>query len=110
MNDELAEHSDDARELVFDVGKQLGFDGASCNTLINVTGNPISALKYLVAAAVEARKLADLQRTGLLVLPESNEAISIQGPKTLQKRTRSEAPAQCPPRPPRLKPAVAEQL
>lgn len=94
MNDELADNSDAARDLVYDVGKLLGFDLASCNTLINVMGNPISALKYLVAAAVEARKLADLQTNGLLVLPKSEEPISIQGPQTLQKRTRDGVPVE----------------
>jgi hypothetical protein len=108
MNDELADNSDDARELVFDVGKQLGFDGASCNTLINVTGNPISALKYLVAAAVEARKLADLQNNGLLVLPKSDDPISIQGPKTLQKRTRGGVPIEEAMRRRRVKPPEGE--
>jgi hypothetical protein len=108
MNDELADNSDDARALVFDVGKQLGFDGTSCNTLINVTGNPISALKYLVAAAVEARKLADLQKSGLLVLPESNEPISIRGPQTLQKRTRGGVPVEGTTRRRRAKPPEEE--
>jgi hypothetical protein len=108
MSDELADNSDDARELVFDVGKQLGFDDASCNTLINVTGNPISALKYLVAAAVEARKLADLQSSGLLELPVSNEPISIQGPKGLQKRTRGGVPVETTTRRRRTKPPEEE--
>jgi hypothetical protein len=94
MNDELADNSDDARELVYEVSKLLGFDASSCNTLINVMGNPISALKYLVAAAVEARKLADLQTNGLLVLPKSERPISIQGPQTLQKRTRDGVPVE----------------
>ncbi|ANV99359.1 hypothetical protein [Bradyrhizobium icense] len=94
MSDELADHSDDARELVFEVGKMLGFDNASCVKLINVVGNPISALKFLVAAANEARKLADLQKTGLLVLPQSDAPISIQGPETATQRTREGIPVE----------------
>jgi hypothetical protein len=98
MDDELADNSDDARELVFEVGKSLGFDGSSCDKLINIVGNPISALKFLVAAANEARKLAELQDAGLLVLPESNALISIQGPQTPQPRTRTGIPVQRLPR------------
>ncbi|MCK1518624.1 hypothetical protein IVB22_40385 [Bradyrhizobium sp. 190] len=108
MDDELADNSDDARELVYEAGKLLGFDGQTCNTLINITGNPISALKYLVAAANEARKLADLQNRGLLTLPKSDEPISIQGPQTLQRRTGGGVAVEKSPRRRRVKPPEDE--
>lgn len=103
MGDELADDSDDARELVFEVGKQLGFDDASCVRLINIVGNPISALKFLVAAANEARKLAELQTAGLIQLPESATPIIIQGPQTVQRRTRGGVPVE---RKPRRRPRI----
>jgi hypothetical protein len=56
VSDELADSSDEARTLVLEAGHMLGFDDASCEVLIGVAGNPISALKYLVAAANESSR------------------------------------------------------
>jgi hypothetical protein len=60
---------DEARELVFAVGERLGFDALSTDRIIDITGNPITALKYMVALANEARKLTELEKGGLLKLP-----------------------------------------
>jgi len=73
LTDEMVSNSDEARALVFEIGGKLGFDAISCERLISVLGNPISALKYLVAAGNEGRKLAELQLAGLLQLPAPPE-------------------------------------
>jgi hypothetical protein len=89
LDDEMAISSDEARSLCFAVGEKLGFDAISCDTLIGIVGNPIAALKYLVATGVEGKKLAKLQQEGLLKLPEpSGEMIVI---KTAKKGPRSTA-------------------
>lgn len=88
VSEDLAQGSDEARTLVFEAGQILGFDGDSCEVLISATGNPISALKYLVAAAREARKLADLQRDGLIKLPERDEPIALKTAETRNQRKR----------------------
>lgn len=69
LDSEMAASSDEARELVFEIGGGLGFDAISCDRLIEIVGNPIAALKYLVTAGKEGRKLAELQESGLLQLP-----------------------------------------
>jgi hypothetical protein len=89
LDDDMAVSSDEARSLCFAVGEKLGFDAISCDTLINIVGNPIAALKYLVAAGAEGRKLAKLQQERLLKLPEpTGETIVIP---TAKKRSRSTA-------------------
>lgn len=70
LGDDMVFSSDEARALCFTVAEKLGFDAISCDALITIIGNPISALKYLVAAGVEGRKLATLQQNGLLRLPD----------------------------------------
>ncbi|WP_445217744.1 hypothetical protein ACKWRH_38135 [Bradyrhizobium sp. Pa8] len=89
VSDDLAEGSDEARALVLQAGHMLGFDDASCEVLIGVAGNPISALKYLVAAANEARKLADLEREGLIKLPHRDQPIALRGSETSKQRKRA---------------------
>lgn len=91
VGEDLAQGSDEARALVFEAGQMLGFDDASCEVLIGVAGNPISALKYLVAAANEARKLADLQSAGMIKLPERDEPISLRGIDVPNQRKRPRA-------------------
>jgi hypothetical protein len=61
LDDDIVLGSDEARKLVFDVGARLGFDPVSCEKLVEIVGNPISALKFLVAIGNEGRKLATLQ-------------------------------------------------
>jgi hypothetical protein len=75
LDDEMAADSDAARSLVFDVGVQLGFNHDACEALITVLGNPISALKFLVAVAKEGRKLSALQNDGKLSLPVPSDPI-----------------------------------
>ena len=69
LNEEAALTIEEARVLVLAVGDGLGFDALSCERLIDVVGNPVSALKYLVAAGKEGRKLAQLGNEGKLELP-----------------------------------------
>lgn len=88
LDTEMSSHSDEARKLVFELGEKLGFDALSCEKTIEVLGNPISALKYLVAVGNEGRKLAELERIGLLQLPAvGGEAIVIQSSGS-KRRTR----------------------
>lgn len=87
LDDEMVVSSDEARSLCFAVGEKLGFDAISCDTIIGIVGNPIAALKYLIAAGVEGRKLAKLQQDKLLKLPEpSDDTIVI---RTAKKGLRS---------------------
>jgi hypothetical protein len=80
---ELAEGSDEALTLVFEVGGNLGFDALSCQRLVEIVGNPISTLKYLVAVGNEGRKLAKLESEGLVRLPSaSDDTVLIPRPKT----------------------------
>jgi hypothetical protein len=80
LDDDIVLGSDEARKLVFDVGARLGFDPVSCEKLVEIVGNPISALKFLVAIGNEGRKLATLQENGLLQLPQpGSDAIVLQG-------------------------------
>jgi hypothetical protein len=89
LDEEIVLNSDEARALVFEIGEKLGFDALSCDRLIAVIGNPISALKFLVAAGREGQKLASLAQSGLLQLPSpSGEAIAIHGPDSATRRTR----------------------
>ena len=74
VNEELAITVDEARALCFEIGEKLGFDAISCDTLVTIIGNPMAALKYLVAAGLEGRKLSELQKANLLRLPEPSEA------------------------------------
>lgn len=89
MNEDTAESVEEARKLVFEVGNGLGFDAISCERLIDINGNPISALKYLVAAGKEGRKIAQLQQQGKLTLPQSGESISLQSSTTPTRRRKS---------------------
>ena len=86
---DLADSVDEARSLCFEVGEKLGFDPISCEHLISITGNPISALKYLAVAGAEGRKLAELQKQGLLELPESGERVGTINPGKSLKKART---------------------
>jgi hypothetical protein len=90
IDSDLAGSVDEARALCFEVGEILGFDPISCENLISITGNPISALKYLAVAGAEGRKLAELQKQGLLELPEPREQVNTINPgKSQHRRGRS---------------------
>lgn len=69
LDDAMVTDVDEARGLVLLVGEKLGFDALSAERVIDITGNPITALKYMVALANEARKLTALENSGLLKLP-----------------------------------------
>ena len=61
----------EGRDFVFELGKSLGFTQESCNTLLEVAGGPIGALKLLVAVARQGRRLAELQQQGKLLFAEA---------------------------------------
>jgi hypothetical protein len=73
LDSEMALNVEEARALVFEVGGHLGFTHNSCDVLINIIGNPIGALKFLVAVGQQGRKMAELQREGKLRLPEPTD-------------------------------------
>jgi hypothetical protein len=75
--------------LCFKVGEHLGLEPNSCENLIAIVGNPIAALKYLVAAGNEGRKLAQLENGGLLQLPETPVDVSIQSARPEERRGRA---------------------
>ncbi|PBB31107.1 hypothetical protein [Mesorhizobium sp. WSM3882] len=56
-------------------------DEESTERIVAIVGNPVSALKFLVAMCNEARKLSALEREGLLKLPRvANENIKVLPP------------------------------
>ena len=89
IDDQMAIDVDEARAICFEIAEKLGFDAISCDTLITIIGNPIAALKYLVAAGTEGRKLAQLQTGELLKLPEPSDAVSIISPEKRRQRRRT---------------------
>ncbi|WP_291981394.1 hypothetical protein [Candidatus Accumulibacter sp. ACC005] len=62
---------DDARALCFEYGSFLGFTTNHIEYLIDLTGNPISALRLLVALSSEARRMISLEQQGKLKFPSS---------------------------------------
>lgn len=77
LDDKMALGSDEARALVFEVGPRLGFTEPSCERIIEIAGNPISALKLIVAIGREGRRVATLQQQGLLELPPTPNEVDI---------------------------------
>lgn len=69
LDEQMGLDIDEARVLLFELSSCLGFDDASTERIIGIVGNPVSALKFMVAMCNEARKLSDLEREGLLRLP-----------------------------------------
>jgi hypothetical protein len=49
----MEEATEEARTLVSEIGPQLGFDASNLDKLIEVFGNPIATLKYLLAVGRE---------------------------------------------------------
>lgn len=95
LDDEMADSSDEARELVFELGPKLGFDALSCERLIDIVGNPISTLKFLVMAGKEGHRLSTLQKNGLINLPmASAETITIAQTGRALRWTRHGIPVQ----------------
>jgi hypothetical protein len=93
VDDVLKLDVDEARGLVFAVGTGLGFDDLSVERLIEISGNPITALKLLVALGNEARKLTNLQRQNLIKLPAAPDTTLALGVKP-SRRTRQGVPVQ----------------
>jgi len=89
LDDDLAVSSDEARQLCFRIGENLGFDPISCEKLIAIVGNPIAALKYLVAAGNEGRKLAQLENGGLIQLPDTQVDVAIHSARRGERRGRT---------------------
>lgn len=60
---------DEARDLCFSYGGYLGLTEDQIEGVITLAGNPIAALRLLVAISSEARKLHDLEKQGKIKLP-----------------------------------------
>lgn len=60
---------DEAHGLCFDFGAFLGFDNRQIESMIELTGNPISTLRLLVSLSKESRRMAELETRGKLKLP-----------------------------------------
>ncbi len=83
LDDEMGLNVDEARLLAFQIGHQIGFNEPAVERIIEISGNPITALKYMIAIANEARKIADLERNGLLKMPEPPDDFPlVLGPST----------------------------
>ena len=89
LDADLAIGSDEARALCFEVGANLGFDPLSCERIISIVGNPIAALKYLVAAGNEGRKIAQLENSNLIHLPEVQGEVHVTEARSGVRKGRS---------------------
>lgn len=88
LDEEMKLNVDEARALAFEVGSRIGFNQSAVERIIEISGNPITALKYMIALANEARKIADLEKAGLLKMPEPPDDLPlVLGPST-GRRTR----------------------
>ena len=83
LDDEMKLNVDEARTLAFEIGRQIGFNEGAVERIIEISGNPITALKYMIAIANEARKIAELEKHGLLKMPEPPDDFPlVLGPST----------------------------
>ncbi|MDB5410579.1 MAG: hypothetical protein JWL84_5491, partial [Rhodospirillales bacterium] len=57
------------RALLHEMCDAIGLTPKQMDHLIDLTGNPISALKLAVMLAVETRKLVELEEHGKIKLP-----------------------------------------
>lgn len=60
---------DEARSMCFEYGTSLGFSEDKIEGIIEIAGNPIAALRVLVAISTETRRVDQLQQAGKLSLP-----------------------------------------
>lgn len=83
LDDQMVVNVNEARDLAMELGERFGFDAAAVERVIEIAGNPISALKYMAALAKEARKLSEMETAGLLKLPAppDNQPL-VLGPST----------------------------
>lgn len=70
LDGETAYDVDKSRELMFELGKAMGYSDTECESILDMVGNPIAGLRLMVALAGETRKIADLSSRGLLKLPD----------------------------------------
>jgi hypothetical protein len=64
---------DEARTLCFEYGRYLGLKDKEIENVITLVGNPIAALRLLVAMSSEARRLHELEAHGKISLPAAND-------------------------------------
>lgn len=69
LDDIRPEFIDEARALCFEFGKVLGLDEKQAIQMIELTGNPISTLRLMVALSNESKRLIELQKAGKLKVP-----------------------------------------
>jgi len=86
VDDGLALNSDEALSLCREVAGKLGFDAISCERIVEIAGNPIAALKFIVAVGAQGGKLARLQKDGLLSLPPLTEDTQVSAPARRGRR------------------------
>jgi len=61
---------DTARQHCLSLGNLMGFTPTQVDSIVKLTGNPISGLKLMVALARENRRIADLERAKKLHIPD----------------------------------------
>ena len=61
---------DEARKACFEAGEFLGMERTHVENIIDITGNPISALRMLMVMAGSAKKTGRLSSNGKLKLPK----------------------------------------
>jgi len=66
---------DTARGLLGEMGKYLGFSQKQVEHLVDLTGNPISALRLMVALANESKKVSEMIEHGKLKLPDPGKQV-----------------------------------
>jgi hypothetical protein len=78
-----------ALHFVFEFGGSLGFDQRFLDTLIQVAGSPMGALKLLVGVARPGKRMAELQQEGKLVFPETiGEKRQLPSPRKVSREAR----------------------
>lgn len=67
-----AKDLDDARKLCDELAPKLGFSQRDVDKLIDLTGNPISSLRLMVALSNESRRMLEMEEHGKLKLPRKS--------------------------------------
>lgn len=88
LDSTLARDIDLARELMFELGDDMGYSNEDCEKILDLLSNPVAGLKFMVALAGETRKISALSEKGLLKLPRPPKE---QTP-TVEKKEKKENP------------------
>ena len=71
LDEKTAVAISDAEKLYKEVAPVLGFSPKDATRILELTGNPISALRLMAAIAKSSDRLAELQRAGKLKIPKA---------------------------------------